>query len=155
MMTLTIIEMVEHFFLRLTHFIERTVLRRERFIDRRGDTMSKKERKPIELVRYDMLEPGQKYDTAGFVKIYEERIFDKEPDEIMGLIEDASAFRGRFEVLDIDGGIDDIPIWYQVRLIKTVHRGALLTMKDGQQDPRGWVNSLSIRKTKVRAAVHN
>jgi len=114
LMTLTITEMIENFFLRLSHIIDKFMLRRERFIDRRGDTMNKKERKPVELVVYDMLEPGQEYDTAGFVKIYEERIFDKKPEEIMGLIEDASAFRGRFEVLDIDGGIDDIPIWYQV-----------------------------------------
>ncbi len=152
---LTIFEAIVRLFFRLRlvfyHHIDKRTC-----IDGGKDMLMETEkgkRKPVKLLRFDMLEPGKSYDISWFVKCYNERLFDKKPDEIMSMLTDeVPQFRGRFEVLDIDGGIDDIPIWYQVRLIKTVAKGRLLDIRE-DGEPIGWVNSLSIRKVKVREAV--
>ena len=101
-------------------------------------------RKPVKLVRYDELDINNTYETAGCVKIYAENILEKEPSELMAYMDSAKRFKGHFEVLDMDGGIGDIPIWYQVELVKI--------NTDDNLNPgyKGWINSLSLESTRIR-----
>jgi len=106
--------------------------------------IKKESRKPVKLVLYDELDINTAYETAGYVKIYAENILTKKADELMAYINSAKQFKGRFKVLDMDGGINDIPIWYQVELIK------INTDDNLKPGDKGWINSLSLENTRIR-----
>lgn len=109
-----------------------------------NDTADKPAGIKINYVEYDELEAESVYEVGGIVKAYRENVLDKKPDQMMGFIESSRPFKGKFKILDFDGGIGDIPIWYQAEVIKN---------SEGSGIDNGevvWLNSFSLKRVKVR-----
>jgi len=106
---------------------------------------NKPARKKVELVPFDSLEIGETYEIAGFVKCYPSPIFDASGEDVLQVIAGAEQFKGRFKVEDIDGGVEDVSIWYQVEVIRAISKTGVL-----KKNVSVWVNSLSFKKVKTR-----
>lgn len=123
------------------------MFKRKAFEKRKTSTKnidSQAQRKTVKLSRFDDLSINSIYEISGPVKIYGENVLEKEPNQLMAYVLSAKKFKGRFKVLDIDGGIGEVPLWYQVELIRIVSDSNI------GSGYIGWVNSLSLKSVKTR-----